>query len=254
MLEQLLDLSFAFFFILTGFAIISSGAGLIYQARLSGGVANANWNVFIVVGSYIAMAIVSLSIYIKRKTATTKRLKGIPKSYIAIKEGDVPKSVSKLIESEFNRASTIVYVSRPTPRVLEGWGVPGSRYDGVNFRRGILDTLPVIDQDARTIVPSLPLYRPHLSAAQHFRPIASLITPHDPLCLDTYHRLIEKARYSQTEPSEADYERCLVLFAQLRQIFQFYQSSAASINGETEPSFWTASARTSFDTVGSGPI
>jgi len=253
LLHQLYNLSFVLFFILAGLAIIASGAGLIFQARLSAGVANANWNVFIVVGSYIAMAFVSLTIYIRRKTSTTKRLKAIPKSYIAIKDGDVPKPVSKLVESEYNRASTIVYVSRPEPRMLEGWGLPGSRYDSVYFRRAILDTLTIVDQDARSVVPSLPPYRPHLSVAQHFRAITPLVTPHNPTCLEIYHRLIEKARYAEQEPTETDYDRCLVVFAQLREIFQFYQNQAPSVDGESVRSFWTASARTSFDTVRSGP-
>ena len=50
----LYDFTFAIFLIFTALAIAGSAASLIFQARLTGG-AEANWNVFVVVGSYLAL-------------------------------------------------------------------------------------------------------------------------------------------------------------------------------------------------------
>jgi len=50
----LYDLSFVFFVSLTAIAVVGSAAGIVIQAQLPEGGA-ADWNVFIVVGSYVAL-------------------------------------------------------------------------------------------------------------------------------------------------------------------------------------------------------
>ncbi|KAG8982582.1 hypothetical protein FRB90_006695, partial [Tulasnella sp. 427] len=53
-----------------------------------------------------------------------KRLKTIPKPYVAIKGGDVPKPVADLIAEEYTRACIAAAVSRPAGRTHPGWGAP----------------------------------------------------------------------------------------------------------------------------------
>lgn len=45
------------------------------------------------------------------------------------------------IEQEFLRSCAIAYASLPKVAHRDGWGAPGTKYDGVRFRTAILDTV-----------------------------------------------------------------------------------------------------------------
>lgn len=52
----LYDLSFSFFVILTGLAVLASAASVVLPAIFNnGGSTSANWNVIAIIGSYIAL-------------------------------------------------------------------------------------------------------------------------------------------------------------------------------------------------------
>lgn len=53
--SYLYDLSFSFFVVLTGGAVLASAASVVLPAIFSGGSTSANWNVIAIVGSYIAL-------------------------------------------------------------------------------------------------------------------------------------------------------------------------------------------------------
>lgn len=77
----------------------------------------------------------------------------------------------------------------------------------------------LIDYAARDLASSLPPLKPHQSLAQHLQPFAALIATHEPALIIAYSKLIEKARYAEREPSEQDYELCLILAARLSQMY-----------------------------------
>jgi len=108
----LYDLSFSFFVIVTGAAVLASGVSLVLPALFSSSSSadpNVNWNVIAIVGSYVAIvwllvfdvqyvvfllimhqAIISLGIYLSRKITTIQKLRSIPQKVVASKEGELP--------------------------------------------------------------------------------------------------------------------------------------------------------------------
>ena len=65
-----------------------------------------------------------------------------------------------------------------------------------------------LDRQARVLLPSYPTMRPHETTEGHFRPLERLINLQEPGCLQKYSLLIQRARYSENEPSESEYEEC----------------------------------------------
>lgn len=52
--------------------------------------------------------------------------------------------VHNFIEHEFLRSCTIAFASLPKMSHQEGWGAPGTKYEGIRFRTAILDTVGTI--------------------------------------------------------------------------------------------------------------
>ncbi|EJT97864.1 hypothetical protein DACRYDRAFT_58608, partial [Dacryopinax primogenitus] len=116
--------SFFLFVILTAIAVVGSAAGLVAQAWFTGG--QRRWDVVIVVGSYIALLVMSTLIVVNRLWSIRVALSQIPKAYIPVKEEDAPKEVYKSVQAEYTRASLIAYIARPRNKVAPGWGTPGN--------------------------------------------------------------------------------------------------------------------------------
>jgi len=69
------------------------------------------------------------------------RVERVPRRSIAFKDGDAPGPVVDLVQTEYQRASAILHFSRPKEGSQLGWGLPGSKYDGVYFKRAFLDAV-----------------------------------------------------------------------------------------------------------------
>ena len=48
------------------------------------------------------------------------------------------------IQQEYTRACLIAYESRPKGGFQEGWGQPGTKFEGIRFRTSLLDTIRII--------------------------------------------------------------------------------------------------------------
>ncbi|KAG8985055.1 hypothetical protein FRB90_004962 [Tulasnella sp. 427] len=188
----------------------------------------ANWNVLIVVGSYLALGILSATIFLSRRHTGMKRLKTIPKPYVAIKGGDVPKPVADLIAEEYTRACIAAAVSRPTGRTHPGWGAPDGSYPNVHFRSAMLQTIVDLDTLARKFLPELPPLRPHRPMIEHLKPLSFVLLQDDPCRLKDYDEFIEQARYDEEEPTEDDWRRCEEVVEQMKSILTFYINATAT--------------------------
>jgi len=225
--------SFFLFVSLTAIAVVGSAAGLVAQAWLTGG--QRRWDVVIVVGSYIALAIMSGLIILNRIWSIRVALSMIPRAYIPVKEDDAPKNVYKLVESEYTRANLVTYIARPRNKVAPGWGTPGTDLENIFLPRALLDTLPTLDTAARALLPSLPPLRPHLPITQHLAPLTEILHGkkfHEEIRL--YDALIQRARYAYVDESllvtEAEYAEALRLSTELAKVF-----SALSVLRQPHP-------------------
>ncbi|KZO95094.1 hypothetical protein CALVIDRAFT_599535 [Calocera viscosa TUFC12733] len=214
--------SFFLFVVLTGIAVVGSAAGLIAQAWLSGG--QRRWDVVIVVGSYIALAVMSTLIIINRLWSIRVALSQIPKAYIPVKEEDAPKDVYKLVEAEYTRASLIAYIARPRNKVAPGWGTPGGDLENIFLPRALLDTLSTVDAAVRNLLPSLLPIRPQVTVTQHLAPLTEILHGekfHEQIRL--YDALVQRARYGYVNEdlllTELEYMEGVRLSAELAKVF-----------------------------------
>ncbi|KAJ8702834.1 hypothetical protein PTI98_001511 [Pleurotus ostreatus] len=155
--------------------------------------------------------VASLLLCIKRRVAVRMRLQRISKVYRTIGRNDVPKSVHRYIEQEYARTCFVAYESLPKDAFHEGWGRPGTKYEGIRFRRVLLDTIPQIDELARAVIPSHPAMKPHARMLHHFRfilPLLPSITSEEENIsfLHYYDSAIQIVRNSSREPTEAEFE------------------------------------------------
>ena len=79
--------------------------------------------------------------WVQRRYMLFYRLERIPRHSIVFKQDDAPAQVIELIQTEYLRVSAISHFSRPTTGRQPGWGIPGSKYDGVYFKRAFLDAV-----------------------------------------------------------------------------------------------------------------
>jgi hypothetical protein len=79
--------------------------------------------------------------WVQRRYMLFYRLERIPRHSIVFKQDDAPAHVVELIQTEYLRVSAISHFSRPTTGRQPGWGIPGSKYDGVYFKRAFLDAV-----------------------------------------------------------------------------------------------------------------
>ncbi|KAJ3841066.1 hypothetical protein F5878DRAFT_34845 [Lentinula raphanica] len=170
---------------------------------------NKNFNALVIGASYIALLIASIVYCLKRTLAVRLRLSRFSRrKHKIITRGDVPDSVHKYITAEYARTCLIAHQSQPTDAFHEGWGKPGSQYEGVRFRRALLDTIPKIDSLAHLVIPTHPSLKPHARMIHHFRFILPLLPSNeDELTpLHYYDSIIQLATISHREPTEEEFE------------------------------------------------
>src|ERR1700694_1834863 len=78
---------------------------------------NQLYNVFVIAGGYLLTLVLALIIYASRLYTNRTIIAGIPKAWIPVENGDVRKSVRKMIEESLSRSAVIAWNARP--RVLD---------------------------------------------------------------------------------------------------------------------------------------
>ncbi|KAJ3990535.1 hypothetical protein F5890DRAFT_1569751 [Lentinula detonsa] len=169
---------------------------------------NKNFNALIIGASYIILLIASIFFCLKRTIAVRIKLSRFSRTHKTITRGDVPDSVHKYITEEYARTCLIAHQSQPTDAFREGWGRPGGQYEGVRFRRALLDTISKIDSLAHLVIPTHPPLKPHARMIHHFRFILPLLPSNeDELTpLHYYDSIVQLARISHQEPTEEEFE------------------------------------------------
>ena len=89
------------------------------------------FNVFIIAGVYLLVAIIAILIYATRRYTIKSHLASIPKSWIPIEHGDVPMRVRKMIKDAFAESASIAFEAHPRAvqpnRQTEGAGTTGAK-------------------------------------------------------------------------------------------------------------------------------
>ncbi|GJJ08764.1 hypothetical protein Clacol_002983 [Clathrus columnatus] len=111
----------------------------------------------------------------------------------------------------------------------DGEDTVGNAFDGIQFRKAILSTVPVVDAQARLVLPRLPVLRPHVRMAHHLRILTALF-PTDNSCLKIYDLAVQKARYSETEPTETEFESGMRAYHDIIDILSEYKDDTTNTN------------------------
>ncbi|KAH9486756.1 Protein PRY2 [Psilocybe cubensis] len=194
-------------------AVVATGlscAAIISQAvRTSPGRSwTNNFNALVIGASYIIVFAASASFCVKRRVAVRLKLQRISKTYRSVGKHDLPDSVHKHVLQEYTRACLVSFESLPKNVYHEGWGRPGTKYNGVSFRRALLDTIPHIDELAHVVIPLHPRLKPHARMLHHFRFLNPLLPKDEDgmTPLHYYDSAIQLARHSSREVTEEEFE------------------------------------------------
>jgi len=188
-----------------------------------------NWNVVIIGAAYVLVLFATMGYCVRRRVTIRRKLQKISKVYKPLGKGDVPDRVHQYITQEYARACLVTYASSPKDGYQDGWGLPGTQYEGTQFRRSLLDTIPVIDKLAHQVIPRHPELRPHARMLHHFRFILPLL-PKDQDGLTPLHYYdsgIQLAKNSAVEPTEAEYIRCMAAAYEMKRILDDCSSEMA---------------------------
>ncbi|EJD55663.1 hypothetical protein AURDEDRAFT_109907 [Auricularia subglabra TFB-10046 SS5] len=235
----LIGFSFFVFLLLSIALVVSSAAALFLEARRTardGSIKNLH-SLYIGL-AYVILVVVSLIFFAKRRRDVHIKLSKIPRKHVAIRREDVPKTVHKFISEEYLRSAAILYASQPVDGHQDGWGDPGTDFEGIRFRRRLLDTVVEVDEAARAIVPRLLPIRPHTRVLHHLRALTPLIPVDESgsSCLRRYDSVIEFARHARREPTEEEFVRGLQAASDLVTIFRSYDPYRAEDDDEQERS------------------
>ena len=89
--------------------LLISPGDIVYQAYQQ----NRAWDIIIIAGAYALTLVIALFIIATRLYTTRKELLAIPKSYVPIRDGDLPRSVRKLVKEGLARSVSIAYNAHP---------------------------------------------------------------------------------------------------------------------------------------------
>ncbi|GAA5916064.1 hypothetical protein JCM8208_006348 [Rhodotorula glutinis] len=204
-------LLFTLFVLLVG--LVDIGHSFIYSNRASK-VADLS----ITFGTYAGVIIFGLILVITRTVANKRAIIAIPKGYLPTKATDVPKKASELIQNDYERACIITKVAQPSGRNQAGWGRPGTSCEDINFRSGILATVPALRAALLPLYPTLlaayPSSTPRSAPLSPLAPLLALPPSASPLpdalrpLADLYESHLVRARYAKPEPTERDWAEC----------------------------------------------
>jgi hypothetical protein len=88
-------------------------ADIIYQSVRSRNSPTNIPNVFIIAGAYLLTIVISLFILASRIYTNRVVLKEIPKAYIPVDKGEVPRKVHRMIVKQWERSAIVAWDSRP---------------------------------------------------------------------------------------------------------------------------------------------
>ncbi|KAF7319918.1 hypothetical protein MKEN_00775400 [Mycena kentingensis (nom. inval.)] len=168
---------------------------------------NENFNALVIGSSYAIVLAISIFFCLKRRLAVRMRLSRISKNHALLRRGDIPNSVHEYIAQEYARTCLVAHESLPTQVFHPGWGRPGTKYEGVRFRRALMDTIPEIDILAHMVIPAHPALKPHVRMLHHFRYLVPLLNVQEDelTALHYYDSAIQLARNSAAEPTEEEF-------------------------------------------------
>ncbi|KAL0950957.1 hypothetical protein HGRIS_007708 [Hohenbuehelia grisea] len=208
--RTVVELSYFFLLLLTICVVGLSCVALLSQAVRTS--PHQSWkdnvNAVVIAAAYFIVLIASFLLCAKRRLAVNQRLQRIAKAHKTIGRNDLPKSVHEYVEQEYVRACLITYESQPKDAFHEGWGRPGTQYEGVRFRRALLDTVHEIDELAHIVFPRHRPLKPHARMLEHFRALIPLLpsTPEGISYLHYYDSAVQIARDSSKEPTEEEFD------------------------------------------------
>ncbi|GMK59718.1 hypothetical protein CspeluHIS016_0803240 [Cutaneotrichosporon spelunceum] len=196
--------SFTIFILILAALLMGSAWGLGEQAWRTDH--QRRWNLFAMVAAYAAVVVISLFHIGSRLASVRRSLNTMPKPYIPTKAMDLRKKVATHIATEYSRTAMIAHISQATAGMHEGWGRPGTKWEGIHYRTFILDTLPEMRVLLLGDTPSRPNDLVALIAA------ASRIDPPqrpgEPSTLElfvaSYVDILQRARYQRAEPTEKE--------------------------------------------------
>lgn len=192
-----------------------------------------NIDVLIIITAYGIVVLTSLAFCLKRRISIFRKLQRLSRGRVALSKGDIPKHVHGYVMQEYSRACLVAFESLPKDADREGWGRPGTRWDGVCFRRFLLDTVPDLDAQARLLIPNLPALRPNDRMSHHYRFIAPLMPTDDEGLspLHYYDSAIQLARQADREPTEREFELGIAAADEIKKIL--FETREEMLEGST---------------------
>ncbi|KAF8481226.1 hypothetical protein DFH94DRAFT_738861 [Russula ochroleuca] len=226
---------YIFAWLVLGFAVGVSLVGFLSQAVRTSRRRSfkKNIDVLIIITAYSIVVLMSLAFCLKRRISMFRKLQRLSRGRVALRKGDIPKRVHGFVMQEYSRACLIAFESLPKDADREGWGRPGTRWDGVCFRRFLLDTVPDLDAQARLLIPSLPPLRPNDRISHHYRFIAPLMPADDEgwTPLHYYDSAIQLARQADREPTEREFEVGIAAADEIKKIL--FETRQEMLEGST---------------------
>ena len=168
--------------------LLISPGDIIYQSFAQ----DKSWNIVTIAGVYALTLLVALFIIATRLYAARKDLQAIPKAYVPVREGDVSKSVRKLVSEGLARSVLIAYNAHPREvgeeemRALEqenrdieslantkswlkiehpGWSSPYSLYmPNLQYELVVLEFPNLIEAKAVSLAPPTSLFEASISS------------------------------------------------------------------------------------------
>jgi len=192
-----------------------------------------NIDVLIIGIAYSVVFLMSLGFCLKRRISMLIKLQRLSRGRVALRKGDIPRHVHEYVMQEYSRACLISFESLPKDAHREGWGRPGTRLDGICFRRFLLDTIPDLDAQARLLIPSLPPLRPNDRMSHHYRFIAPLLPTDDEgrSPLHYYDSALQLARQADREPTEREFEVGIAAADEIKKIL--FETREEMLQGST---------------------
>ncbi|KAI0001979.1 hypothetical protein BJV77DRAFT_938483 [Russula vinacea] len=226
---------YIFAWLVFGFAVGVSLVGFLSQAVRTSRRRSFknNIDVLIIITAYSIVVLMSLAFCLKRRISMFRKLQRLSRGRVALRKGDIPKGVHGFVTQEYSRACLIAFESLPKDANREGWGKPGTQWDGVCFRRFLLNTIPALDAQARLLIPSLPPLRRNDRISHHYRFIAPLMPTDDEgrSPLHYYDSAIQLARQADREPTEREFEVGIAAADEIKKIL--FETRQEMLEGST---------------------
>ncbi|KAI4147416.1 MAG: hypothetical protein LQ340_005564 [Diploschistes diacapsis] len=200
--------------------LLISPGDLIYQSLELG----ESWNIIIIAGVYALTLFVALFIIATRLYTARTQLTAIPRSYVPIREGDISRSVRKLITEGLARSAVIAYNAHPrevrqeevseleqthksngsklAPDTMSlthmrtwlkiehpGWSSPCSPdMPSLHYELVLLEFPNLIETKAVSLAPPDPLFDPENEITNTINPDTTQSPPPDPLVVSILQR------------------------------------------------------------------